>query len=162
MNNTSFIAVALGILLGEIIDFFYDILNERNIEGSISLLHWLEHYHWGMIFLVLYEFPAEYLPTPFNLTLQVTFSHFMLGFGLSLILDENRSDTKFAWEKGVQTQWDHFYESSIIGFMIGIILVLRWLHVPLTFLILASILDLAIGAIILKWKPFKQALLRPT
>lgn len=155
MNSYYFITFALGILFGEVGDFIFDRLNERNIEGEISLLHWLEHYHWGMVFLLLYDFTATYFPQLPDQVIQITSSTFLVGFGISLILDENRSDTKFAWKKNAQTQFYHFYESSVIGIMIGAILVLKSLYLPLSFLTIAFVLDLIVGTMFLIRKPFK-------
>jgi len=107
---------ALGILVGEILDFIYDqkCNNKENeiFEGYpkiISFFHWLEHYHWGML-LLLYYFP------------------FLNGFGLSLILDENRSDCRFGWEKPEnRDEYYHFIQSSAIGGIIFTLLIIRWI-----------------------------------
>jgi hypothetical protein len=159
LNIFPFLSLVFGIVLGEAADFVYDRLNKRNIEGDISFLHWLEHYHWGMIFLLFYRFPQTYFPQLILALNQITSSPFILGLGLSLIFDEIRSDTKFAWKKAPKVQWYHFYESSILGFMIGIILLLRWLHLPLWHLTVVFLLDLFIGIIVLIKKPFKSEIL---
>jgi hypothetical protein len=96
-------AFAFGILAGEVADFLFDWANKHNIEGGMKLLHWLEHYHWGMILLFIYNIGSTYLmgcdTTICALIRQITDSTFLAGFGLSLILDENRSETRFAWKK---------------------------------------------------------------
>ena len=157
MDSTHLAIFSLGILAGEVSDFIFDRLNERRveegvkggIEGDISLLHWLEHYHWGMILLAVYAFPETYLPQLSLEIDQITSSPFLVGFGSSLILDENKSETKFAWEKHPDTEYYHLRESSIIGLMIGTILILRWLGFPGTHLAAAVLLDLSAGAIAL-------------
>jgi hypothetical protein len=161
VNNTSFVAFGLGILTGEITDFLFDRLNERNIEGDISLLHWLEHYHWGMILLFIYELPQSYFPFIMLPMQEVAASPFLVGLGISLVLDENRSDTKFAWEKEPDSIWYHFYESSVIGIMIGAMLILRWFTVQRWMLIGSFILVMIIGAVLLRWKPYKREIPRP-
>lgn len=115
-------------------DMIYDRLNDQNIEGDSALLHWLEHYHWGLILFFLYGFPDAYALEGVPWLVSTVSSPFHLGFGLSLILDESRGETRFAWKKGVQTPWHHFYESTVIGVMITLLLLLRWLTVPLPLL----------------------------
>jgi hypothetical protein len=161
VNNTPFTAFALGILTGEIADFLYDRLNEHNIEGEIPLLHWLEHYHWGMILLFFYELPQSYFPFITLPMQEVAASPFFVGLGISLILDENRSDTKFAWEKEPDSIWYHFYESSVIGIMIGSMLIIRWFAVQPWMLIGSFIPVMIIGAVLLKWKLYKREIPRP-
>ena len=73
-------------------------------------------------------------------------SPFHLGFGLSLILDESRGETRFAWKKGVQTPWYHFYESTVIGVTISLVLLLRWLTIPLGLLLPAILIALVVAA----------------
>lgn len=116
-------------------DIVYDRPNEQNIEGESALLHWLEHYHWGLTLFFLYEFPDAYALESVPWLASSVSSPFHLGFGLSLILDESRGETRFAWKKGVQTPWYHFYESTVIGVMISLVLVLRWLTIPLVLLL---------------------------
>jgi hypothetical protein len=135
MSSIMIMTAAFGVLAGEVADFVFDWLNEKNVEGNISLLHWFEHYHWGMILFCLYSFASTYLsecPSPLCIAIRhVTDSPFLIGFGLSLILDENRSDTRFAWRKNPD-QYYHFYESSMLGIGLGIVTLSRWLTSSLT------------------------------
>jgi hypothetical protein len=137
---------ACGIIVGELMDMVYDRLNDQNIEGDSALLHWLEHYHWGLILFFLYGFPDAYALEGVPWLISSVSSPFHLGFGLSLILDESRGETRFAWKKGVQTPWYHFYESTVIGVMITLILLLRWLTVPLSLLVPVILIALVIAA----------------
>ena len=86
----------IGILIGELMDFIYD----WKINGREGI-HCLEHYHWGILMLMI--------PSPL-----------VAGLGISLILDENRSSCRFAHGKS------HFKRSSLIGVILFILLVLRW------------------------------------
>ncbi|MFQ5891316.1 MAG: hypothetical protein ACE5HW_00805 [Candidatus Methanofastidiosia archaeon] len=74
-----------------------------------TIFHWLEHYHWGMVFLMFYH-------------------RILNGIGLSLILDENRSELGFEYEKDPKKrdEYYHFKESSTIGFVVFLVLMLRW------------------------------------
>lgn len=142
------IAAAFGVVAGEVADFVFDWLNEQEIERGIDLLHWFEHYHWGLILFCLYGCVSTYLPecsTPLCTAIRlVTDSPFLIGFGLSLILDENRSDTRFAWRKNPD-QYYHFYESSMLGIGFGIVTVSRWLtSVLLSWAIVVVIVLLAV------------------
>jgi hypothetical protein len=80
---------ACGIIVGELMDMVYDRLNDQNIEGDSALLHWLEHYHWGLILFFLYGFPDAYALEGVPRLVSSVSSPFHLGFGLSLILDES-------------------------------------------------------------------------
>jgi hypothetical protein len=143
---SSLLLFACGIIVGELMDMVYDRLNDHNIEGESALLHWLEHYHWGLILFFLYGFPDTYALEGVPWLVSSVSSPFHLGGGLSLILDESRGETRFAWKKGVQTPWYHFYESTVIGGTITSILLLRWLTVPLPLLGPAILLALVIAA----------------
>ena len=109
--------LVIGVFIGEIFDFIYD-RKLNNIEDRYmkrfpflqNLFHWFEHYHWGMV-LLMYYCPV------------------LNGFGLSLILDENRSDLGFGYERDTEkrTEFYHFKESSVIGMIIFVVLISRWL-----------------------------------
>ncbi len=108
---------AMGILVGEFLDFLYDrrINNKedkylKRVPFLQAFFHWFEHYHWGMILLMVY-YPI------------------LNGLGLSLILDENRSDLGFGYEKDPEkrTEYYHFKQSSVIGIIIFGLLIFRWL-----------------------------------
>ena len=130
-------------MAGLLADVVYDRLNARNIEGGIGLLHWLEHYHWGLLVLILYRLPEAYGWTGVSWVLEWVSNPFNVGFGVSLILDELRGATRFAYRKGIATPWYHFYESTVIGVVLGCVLVLRWLMVP--FEILLTVGGIAVG-----------------
>jgi hypothetical protein len=177
------ISAAFGVLAGEIADFVFDRANdsarandkEKDVENQISyfpqseaLLHWFEHYHWGMILLGLYSFGGTYFPECSTLICtafrRLTDSPFLIGFGLSLILDENRSDTRFAWEKN-PGPWYHFYESSILGIGIGLIVICRWLALALHWLVVAVVVVIVSLYILLHERtgaPLKTAFPRAT
>jgi len=91
------ILFSTGILIGEIIDCLYD--NKLNKHDP---LHIVEHYHWGMILLMINN-------------------PLLNGLGVSMILDENRSECRFAIGK------EHFIRSTIIGIILFIILMYRWI-----------------------------------
>jgi hypothetical protein len=136
-----------GVVVGVVADVVYDRLNARNIEGGIGLLHWLEHYHWGLLLLVFYGLPEAYGWTGVSWVLEWASNPFNVGFSVSLILDELRGATRFAYRKGVATPWYHFYESTVIGVVIGLVLLLRWLIVPLSVLLSASVVAVMVGAL---------------
>jgi hypothetical protein len=137
--------IAGGVVVGLLADVVYDRLNARNIEGGIGLLHWLEHYHWGLLLLVLYGLPEAYGWTGVSWALKWVSSPFNVGFGVSLILDELRGATRFAYRKGIATPWYHFYESTVIGVVIGCVLVLRWLLVPFVILVTVGVIAVGLG-----------------
>lgn len=113
--NIVLLDFAIGILIGEILDFIYDLkINNKEdkylkgVPKLQSFFHWLEHYHWGMVLLMIY-------------------CPILNGLGLSLILDENRSECGFGYEKEEdRDKYYHFKESSIIGAIIFAVLILRW------------------------------------
>jgi hypothetical protein len=92
---------------------------------------------------MLYGLPEAYGWTGVSWVLEWVSSPFNVGFGISLILDELRGATRFAYRKGIATPWYHFYESTVIGVVIGCVLVLRWLLVP--FEILLAVGSVAVG-----------------
>lgn len=116
LSGIMIVDFVIGIFIGEVLDFIYDkILNNKEDQylqkcsWLQSLIHWLEHYHWGMILLLVY------CPI-FN------------GIGLSLILDENRSECSFGYEKPEERdEYYHFIQSSIIGVIIFIVMIIRWI-----------------------------------
>ena len=153
------ISIAFGVLVGEITDFVFDWGNDNDIEKRIAfvpktelLLHWFEHYHWGMTLMGLYSFSLTYFPdcsTPICEAFRyLTDSPFLIGFGLSLILDENRSDTRFAWEKNPGPHY-HFYESSMLGIGIAVIIICRWLALALHWLAVAVTIVIVLLYIVL-------------
>lgn len=108
---------ALGIFMGEVLDLLYDrkINNKEDkylekVPALRSLFHWFEHYHWGLVLLMVH------CPV-------------LNGFGLSLILDENRSELGFGYEKDPEKrdEYYHFNQSSVIGIFIFGLLIYRWL-----------------------------------
>jgi hypothetical protein len=120
LTNIIVVDFAIGIFIGEVLDFVYDRkLNNkedeyfRRVPKMQSLFHWFEHYHWGMVLLM------GYCPI-------------MNGIGLSLILDENRSELGFGYEKDPEKrdEYYHFFQSSMIGIVIFISLLCRWLFFP--------------------------------
>lgn len=115
MSATFFI----GILLGEVFDFIFD-LRVNNKEDKYlkclpwlqSIFHWFEHYHWGM-FLLMWNFPIT------------------SGIGISLILDENRSRRKSEWGFGYKEpegrdKYYHFNQSTAIGIMMLSSVIFKW------------------------------------
>jgi hypothetical protein len=123
LTNIVLLDFAIGILIGEILDFIYDLKinnkEDKYLKGVPTLqsfFHWFEHYHWGMVLLMFY-------------------CPILNGLGVSLILDENRSGCRFGYEKEEdRDEYYHFKESSIIGTIIFAVLILRWVASVLNFL----------------------------
>ena len=113
-------AFGFGVLVGEILDGIYDSprkpmketqwrvgrLNGKLDDYKIGFLdlHWFEHYHWGMFSISLSSLLNRLTPVG-----QPFVGLFLLGIGISLILDENRGGHPFGYGKA------HFTQSCIIG-----------------------------------------------
>lgn len=116
ITSADMIWFIIGIFMGEVFDLVYDrkINNKedtffKKVPALQSLFHWFEHYHWGILSLLVY-------------------CPILNGFGLSLILDENRSELGFGYEKDPKKrdEYYHFRESSAIGAIFFVALLAKW------------------------------------
>ncbi|MGD2250888.1 MAG: hypothetical protein PVF58_21015 [Candidatus Methanofastidiosia archaeon] len=138
------VTFVIGVLLGEVFDFIFD-LRVNNKEDKYlkclpwlqSIFHWFEHYHWGM-FLLMWNFPL------------------INGVGVSLILDENRSRRSGEWGFGYREpekrdKYYHFNQSTAIGIMMLSSVISRWIMPLEVFAIYTCIWAFSLAAYAYFW-----------
>ena len=102
MTPIQIFELVAALVLGKLFCLIYDrFLN--GIEGGSQLLHWLEHYHWAEILLLI----AKKVPG----------SPFLWGLSSALVADEFFQRNPFALGKR------HFRESFLIGLLLLVLII---------------------------------------